>query len=382
MKRVFFITVYCLIFSLYADVDGQQPVLEQEVFLEQLNVVSDDEQTTSQPQQERKVDSSQTRFYQNNEMESKCVRNIHPVQMDFSFLYWTVYETNLEYAISPTITGAAGSGEHSIQGALGNYKAADFDWKPGCRVKLGYVNHDDLEVLGQYIFYYSKGFNSVDGPTSGTTALNSAFDTTTANRVIKLTSKINLHYHVPDLLVAKRGSLFSNGCTILGIFGGLKGAFIKQSWVTKQYALVATDIETTKTDWKYSGGGVTVGADLQQQLGAGFQFLANLQGSSLLGRWKQSQTETVTIFEDPMESYTMKKTKFVETFQYALGFGWMYDTKNIGIRLSALYEAQTWFNLHDIIIPFESSFFGGKVTTIRNNNTTLHGLTASLGIYF
>ncbi len=304
----------------------------------------------------------------------------HPVKLDLSFLYWRASESDLAYAISPTITGAAGAGEHAIQGAMGKFKYGSFDWSPGFKVRLGYINQHNVEPYFQYTWYYSKGKDSVIGPTSGTMALNSAFDTTTASRVVRITSNIKLHYNIPDLILAKRGILFSNNNSIFSLFGGVKGAFIKQRWIIKQHALAANDVEVTDSQWKYYGGGFLAGADFQQNLGAGFQFLANLQGASLYGKWKEYQREDVTIYANPMEDFKINENRFIQTLQYAVGLAWKYDMDSVAIRLSAMYDVHRWYNLHEIIVPIESSFLGGKVTTTRHNNTTLQGLTASLGI--
>ena len=78
------------------------------------------------------------------------------------FLYWTVSEGALDYALV-----MKDSCEPCIIYASGDFKSAKFDWDPGFRIALGYFYSQKLmNVWGEYTRLRVKNSNSVSPASS------------------------------------------------------------------------------------------------------------------------------------------------------------------------------------------------------------------------
>ncbi|HSX12787.1 MAG TPA: hypothetical protein VLF61_04775, partial [Rhabdochlamydiaceae bacterium] len=126
------------------------------------------------------------------DMRQSCFANLE-------FLYWTVQEGALDYAVHMNRPGPA-----SPAFAIGKYKIASFDWDPGFRISAGFYRAPHYwEVFGQYTWFYSKGSNRTFEPSEPGEFLNATWNEMTTPPLARAESHINVHYNIGDLLVTR-----------------------------------------------------------------------------------------------------------------------------------------------------------------------------------
>ena len=83
---------------------------------------------------------------------------------NLEFLYWTVNEGALDYAIKMK-NPAWGTPTD----AVGHYKRAEFNWNPGVRFNFGYFNAPHYwDAQAQYTYFYSAGKETAKAPHEST----------------------------------------------------------------------------------------------------------------------------------------------------------------------------------------------------------------------
>ncbi len=105
------------------------------------------------------------------------------------FLYWTVEEGALDYAIK--MNQPAWGPTPAF--ATGKYEIADYDWRPGYRVSLAWYNHPKYwEIKAEYTWLYDKGSDTTNDPSSPDLFVNSTWNTITSDPLRKASSLIDL----------------------------------------------------------------------------------------------------------------------------------------------------------------------------------------------
>lgn len=115
------------------------------------------------------------------------------------FLYWTVNEGALDYAIKMKRPATSLTNSY----AQGDYERAEFDWEPGYRCSIGYFRAPNFwEVLGEWTYINLNGTDNATRPTSNEDRfLTGTFPQIFSNPVDRITSRIHLHYKLANLLV-------------------------------------------------------------------------------------------------------------------------------------------------------------------------------------
>ena len=193
------------------------------------------------------------------EYSNECAEEEDLFNKDYSavfingeFLYWTVSEGALDYAL---VMKNPAWGDYPVY-ANGNFARAKFDWDPGFRVALGYYHSEKLmNVWGEYTRLRVKNSNSVKKPDDPLLFLNGTFPQILTS-LSAANSHIRMNYDLVDFLVAR--VFIPNPHLRLRLLGGVTGVLLKQKWNVKYYG-EAPYMTETKNKWRFLGGGLKIG---------------------------------------------------------------------------------------------------------------------------
>ena len=296
------------------------------------------------------------------------------------FLFWTVEEGALDYALDPknsvTLSPSVG--------ANGNYQIATFDWDPGFRVALSYFNAPRYwEILGQYTWLYSSGTDSTSSSATSTKPVTGTFSTAIAPPLTRATSRINIHYNLADLLIARVYLFQDNAHLRVKLFGGLTGTWIDQDW-EMTYTNSNSNKANIRRDWDYWGIGFRAGLSFDWFWMADFFLTGKYSTALLVGRYcNQAKTTSSTGTETPFFNTEYEDTRLVFTTQFLIGPSYQKAFTNNRLEIFAGYELTIWGNLHEVFRS-DFSFTGNnyKQTILNTGLVGLHGLTARITVDF
>jgi len=292
------------------------------------------------------------------------------------FLYWTVEEGALEYAIKMNKSNG-----NPMTFAIGDYQIADYDFCPGFRVALAWYNEPKYwEVSGQYTWLDSSGSDSTNAPDVANRFLVPTWETDAMGYFTRATSKLDLNYQVGDLLVAR---VFDpNPHLRMRILGGFTAAYIKQDWKVV-YEDINDEVDTLENGWRFWGGGFRLGLTADWFWGNQIYFTARSSFATLLGDYENTSKHKSTA-SNPQNIGNAKYDdhRFAIHGQFMLGPSWQKPYECWSFELFAGYEFNVWMNIHEIIkVPFEDPSMSHQTQHSRGLFGT-HGLTARLTIGF
>jgi len=290
------------------------------------------------------------------------------------FLYWAVEEGVLDYAVRMDQSTSADD-----TFAIGDYKVADFDWRPGYRVALSWYNCPHYwEVSGQYTWLYDKGSNTSFAPDDPDRFLNPTWQTITSGPFRKATSLIDVHYHVGDLFFAR---IFDpNPHLRMRLLGGLTTAYIQQSWKIR-YSDFEGGFDHVKNKWRFFGGGIRLGTTVDWFWGCQFYFTGKVNFATLLGTYK-NEARQITTDDVIVRDAEYDDHRFSFHAQFILGPSWQKPCECWSIELFAGYEFNIWLNLQEIIRSDLSPVPDAKESRHANGLFGTQGLTARLTLGF
>ena len=335
------------------------------------------------------------------------------------FLWWKVYEGALDYAIK----GQVGSNPGSTQaiGAIGKLKSATFSWAPGYRAYLGYRFHPDFwEVEAMYTYYHSSHKNETCHPsccapdvlvvtpgpitTEPAKATVGTFVQFTDTPVTLATSSISLNYNIGDLLLARR--FLTSDAIIMRALLGATGAWIDQRWHYKYLPgdLIVNGIDLGvgstskgKENWKFSGGGMRLGLDMDWFAGKGFSILSEGSFALIFGSYTKHSLNTVNnnfpsgfpppngaITPQVVNNIRIHDDRFVFHARLAFLPAWGIHFDHWGFLFYAGYEFNFFANLQEVFRPasFSDRSFDGREVDFTYGFLGMQGLTAGLKFDF
>lgn len=302
------------------------------------------------------------------------------VYVSGEFLYWTVSEGALDYALVMKNPAWASSSVY----ANGDFERAKFDWDPGFRVALGYFHSYKLMNLwGEYTRLRVKNSNSVNRPSDSNLFLTGTFpqilDTLSSAR-----SHIRMSYDLLDFLVAR--VFIPNPHLRIRLLGGLTGVILKQKWNVKYYD--SSYMTETKNRWRFFGGGLKIGLGIDWFWIRDFYLTGRAVFGLLVGKYKNYAVQRTTA-DDVSRNITIpfRDTKYEHyrpsfTVQFLMGPSWQKVFPHNRIEIFAGYELNEWFNLHEIFRSFAGGPNDSKQTIINRELLALHGLTARVTVDF
>lgn len=294
------------------------------------------------------------------------------------FLYWTLKEGDLSYAIdnsanddfySPTVA----------QFAHGQVKNGHFEFRPGARASVGYYNAPNFwEITAEYTYYKTHGRDCTQGcsnpnrPLSSTLPLNLP----TSTRFLGLDSaecQTKFKYQLGDLFVTR---VFDpNPHLRMRFISGIAAAYLRHE-LNNEYKLDSF-ARFINDHWQYKAGGLRLGVTADWWLHWQNLYLtgkATLAG--FIGSYKN--VFTVDSRQARLGLIDYKDTRFAEHIQLLVGPSWQSTCKCFYYSLLVGYEMNAWFNLQQT--AFTHNFPTPYYQPLLWNTSTmaLHGLTIRL----
>ncbi len=298
------------------------------------------------------------------------------------FLYWTVQEGALDYAIHMKHPAPA-----APSFASGNFKTADFDWAPGFRIVAGFYRAPHYwEVFAQYTWFYSKGSNRTFAPSEAGEFLSATWAEMTTPPLQTAESHIDIHYQIGDLLVTR---VFDpNPHLRMRWVGGITTAFIDQNWKIDYFNFVGGH-DHIKSKWKFAGAGLRLGITVDWFWTGKIYFTGKASIATLVGAYhnRARQTTNAAGFdpEVPVRDVLYNSPRFAFHSQILLGPS--YQTSFCGckqwdLELFAGYEFNAWFNLQEVYRSSQSAGGFPKETNLETGVLGFHGIVLRATIGF
>lgn len=291
------------------------------------------------------------------------------VFVNTTFLYWTADEGVLDYAVR---TKGASTLPNTF--AIGDYKTADFDWRPGFRVAATYYRcFKYWDVTGEYTWFYTKGSKHLNAP------LNPTRQTLTTPPFQRANSWIDLHYHVGDMYAAR---VFDpNEHLRLRVLTGLTAGYIEQQW-KNLYTNFDGNFDRVREKWRFWGGGIRMGATVDWFWGYHLYFTGKFTFATLIGTYKNETIQTNGVNNALLGNAKYDDHRFAFHTQFMLGPSWQRPFECWSYEIFAGYEFNLWYNLHERIRSEFSPPNGTKSTVYSDGLLGLQGLTLRLTVGF
>lgn len=288
--------------------------------------------------------------------------------VDGEFLYWTVAEPLLDYAIQTK------PGESNGTFALGNYQVNSYEYQPGFRLALSYYRCNRYwELEGQYTWFKDKGTDKTFAP------LNPVREVLISLPFVEATNSLDFHYQLGDLYVSR---VFDpNPHLRMKLFGGATGGEIKQTMHTA-YTNQIGDIEQIKETWNFWGAGLRLGLMVDWFWWCQFYLTARASFATLVGVYETKLKHSIVNSGLILGDSKWKDTRPTFNAQFLVGPSWQKVCDCWSFELFAGYEFNLWSNLqerHWAFFTLENSF---KPTVETIGALCLHGLTARLTLGF
>ncbi len=308
--------------------------------------------------------------------------------VNVEFLYWTVNESALDYALKmkspawgPTTEG------------VGHYKIIDFDWNPGFRLNVGYFNAPHYwDAYLQYTYFKGKGHNYAKAPDASNLYLNGtwaqpAFNSSEEVPLAKASSSIDLSLNILDFLATRR--FFPNPHLRMRLYGGPTVAWVRQNWEI-DYLDTAQQTSHLHSHWQFTGAGIKVGYILDWFLGkGGIYFTGVVSAAMYAGTYhnvskqkssdsNQGQFDTTR----PLRNIHYHDVRLVPVFQLLAGPSWQMAFGPYRTELFAGYELNFWTNLHEVYRTSAGAPQQAKQTIMSNAVVGIQGLTVRWNLDF
>lgn len=292
------------------------------------------------------------------------------------FLYWTVKEGALSYAIKDCPSSNFYS---TIKGQFphGDVQNGSFNARPGVRFEVGYYNAPNhWEIAGGYTYFKTHGSECVRGgenpnhPLISTFPLNLPPEPTKFSGVSLASCCTELKYQIGDLGISR--VFIPNPHLKMRFLGGITGAFLTHE-LDARYKVEKFD-RFVSVDWNYRAGGLRVGLTGDWWLHWQNLYLsgkATLAG--FMGRYRNTFCENSERHNLGLICY--EDTRFAEQIQLLLGPSWQCVTKSYYYSILVGYELNGWFNLQETPITHYTVTPYYKPLVWNTSAIALHGLT-------
>jgi hypothetical protein len=298
----------------------------------------------------------------------------HSWWLDVAFLYWKAFEGGLEFADSFV----------PLAGDLSNAKAKNvtFDFKPGVRIGVGYLNLACCwDASLYYTYYHTHGHCSASGllfPSLnyfGSTAGGAAVNVTSAQ------ADWHLNFQYVDLDFGR--PIWFKNCFALHPHLGIRGAWIhhKGRVLYAGGPGITTGAFNIGLTSNFSGGGLEAGIGTRYLFTPCWVLFGELGSSLLCGNVnvKQVQNQAGVNQINLNDSFT----RLAPSAQAVLGIGWQKQVCwcrcPLLFDLSAAFETQYWWGQNRIQRFTDSE---NPIHVESHEDLGLLGFTLKAGVFF
>ena len=307
-------------------------------------------------------------------------KNVQVYAAHVEFLYWTMIEGALDYALK--MNHAAWSA-NSTSFAQGHYQRAGFDLDPGFRLGLHFFRAPNYwELKWQYTRMTSRGENSASKPDAPNEFLTGTWPQAGTAPLANAKSWIHFNYNVFDMLIDR--VFFPNPHLRLRVIGGTTLAWMSQDWKVR-YTDTLQNSTTLRNRWDFIGGGLKTGS-LVDWYWTGDLYMTGLTSLGvLIGTYSNhaKQTTTVPLLAGDNTNVPIRDAMYDDvrptfTAQMILGPSWQKTFCSNRIEVFAGFEMNLWFNLAEVFRSTGNLPQLAKETWINSGLLALYGLTTRL----
>ncbi len=321
--------------------------------------------------------------------QNQEVFSVHP-----EFLYWTVRENVLDYAI---VQQNPEWGPTDFY-ANGHYKKAHFSYDPGFRVSISYFKAPMYEIWAQYTWLYSHSSDSAFKPAQDDLFLDSTWPSI-PQPLLSAHTNVKLHYNLGDVFFTR--VFIPNSHLRLRILGGITGTWMNQDWNIKYNS---EDYQSNiKNKWDFWGVGFRAGSTVDWFLEfteIDLYLTAKATAAILLGRYHNHGLQRTTFQPEPTDMYNTsvpirnayyEDTRAAYQVQFLVGPSWQKNFDSCRVEVFAGYEMTAWFNVLEVFRSVPQTppvidapgYYDYAQQTIQNNGVmSLDGLTVRFTVDF
>ncbi|MCB1110414.1 MAG: hypothetical protein KDK64_05490 [Chlamydiia bacterium] len=295
------------------------------------------------------------------------------------FLYWTVSEGALDYAIRMRSPSWGPSPSY----AQGDIERARFDWDPGYRFAVGYYRAPNFwEADFQWTYIHVKGHDRAKRPPAN----ESRFIVGTYPQIFPapidhITSHIHLHYKLADLMANRVFHPFDNPHLRIKLLGGITGVWIHQGWKVRYFDAQLNNTFISNR-WEYWGFGFRAGLGFDWFWGRDFYASGRMSTGLVVGHYQnhaKQKTSAIPQAGDnpavPIRDVRLSDYRTSFTTQFLLGPSYQKSFATWRFELFAGYELTIWTNLQEVFRSTSGPADQAKETWLNTGLVALHGLT-------
>jgi hypothetical protein len=300
------------------------------------------------------------------------------------FLYWTVAEGALDYALKMRESAWSTTTPSYAQG---RYETAGYDVDPGFRIALVYFRAPHYwEVKWQYTRITFDGHDQVNKPDPATKYITGTWPQITFAPLASATSHIHLNYNVFDMNVDR--VFFPNPHLRLRFIGGAVGAWINQDWKVR-YSDSFPHSTTIQNKWSFAGAGLKTATMVDWYWTGELYMTAAGSFGLLIGDYHNKAKQSSSFGPSPGDntSVPIRNASYHDirptfTTQMLLGPSWQKNYCNARVEVFAGFEMNMWLNLQEIYRSTAALPSEAKETWLNTGALTLYGLTTRLTVDF
>jgi hypothetical protein len=242
----------------------------------------------------------------------ECCNSPWGISVDVDFLWWT---THAESALS-TITF---NDTNTFENSYDKY-AFDYQWKPGYRIELGYVTclgGYEVDLFAKWTWFRTNCKQTLDAlaPAGVLAQISNSFMTISANGGINpdtiLTSDLSISFLYERLDLGFMSNSFQVGYFTFKPSAAVTFAYLQDTFRGLMERDLNPSTITCSSTSKFSGVGVTVGANVTYPLMQNAFLYSETELSALWGEMKLNSVRTnLTPSVDPNLRTTIYSQKF------------------------------------------------------------------------
>ncbi|MBS0624905.1 MAG: hypothetical protein JSS32_02505 [Verrucomicrobia bacterium] len=303
-------------------------------------------------------------------------RDEQVISSHVEFLYWTLEEGALDYALKMK-TPAWSTVSNSY--AQGDFQTASYNFDPGFRLGLSFFRAPrNWEVKWQYTRMTLHGHDNSGPPNASNEYVTGTWPQIVPLPLTGADSNLHFNYNVAEMLIAR---VFNPNLHLrLRLSGGAIGTWMSQQWIVRYFD--PTNSSRINNKWNYAAGGLKVGTVIDWFWTSDFYITAYGYTGVLMGNYHNHSKQTTTYAVNPGDntSVPIRNAKLSNirpsfTMQAAFGPSWQKNFTNTRIEVFAGYEVSLWTNLQELYHSTAGGPSATKETWTTTSTLALQGLT-------
>ncbi len=299
------------------------------------------------------------------------------------FLYWTVDEGALDYALKMRHSAWGPSPSY----AQGRMESGTFGWDPGFRASFSFFRATRYwEVRWSYTRLTVRGNDCENKPSNPTKFITGTWPQITTGALASAKSHLHMNYNVVDMNVDRY--FVPNPHLRMRVLGGFIVAWIDQDWKVR-YTDSSLHNSIIRNRWSFTGAGLKSGMTFDWFWTNDIYVSAVGTTAVLIGSYSNT-SEQRTNFQPtpadntavPIRDMDFRDTRPAFTMQMMLGPSWQKNFCNARYEVFVGYEINLWANLNQIYHSTSGGPSEAKETWINSSLTGLQGLTTRFTMDF